>query len=91
MAGRLARSAARAWPSVGAGRSVEPPGPAPGAPLSSLPYAVVDVETTGGPYSRGHRMSEVAIYEVREGAIADEYHTLLNPGRRIPPRIQVPH
>ena len=64
-------------------------GPAPGAPLSSLPYAVVDVETTGGPYSRGHRMSEVAIYEVRDGAIADEYHTLLNPGRRIPPRIQV--
>lgn len=64
-------------------------GSPPGTPLMSLRYAVVDVETTGGPYSGGHRMSELAIYEIRDGAITEEYHTLLNPGRRIPPRIEV--
>ncbi len=64
-------------------------GSPPGTPLRSLRYAVVDVETTGGPYSSGHRMSELAIYEIRDGAIAEEYHTLLNPGRHIPPRIEV--
>ncbi len=64
-------------------------GSPPGTPLMSLRYAVVDVETTGGPYSAGHRMSELAIYGIRDGAITEEYHTLLNPGRRIPPRIEV--
>lgn len=34
-------------------------------------------------------MSELAIYEIRDGAITEEYHTLLNPGRRIPPKIEV--
>jgi DNA polymerase-3 subunit epsilon len=64
-------------------------GPAPGLPLGRLPYAVVDVETTGGPFGGGHRMTEIAIYEVREGIVEDEYHTLLNPGRSIPSRVAV--
>ena len=64
-------------------------GPRPGAPLAKLAYAVVDVETTGGPYRRGHRITEVAIYQVRDGVVADEFHTLVNPGRVIPPRIEV--
>ncbi len=64
-------------------------GSPPGTPLASLRYAVVDVETTGGPYSGGHRMTELAIYEIRDGAISEEYHTLLNPGCSIPPRIEV--
>ncbi len=64
-------------------------GPRPGAPLAQLEYAVVDVETTGGPYRRGHRITEIAIYVVRDGVVADEYHTLVNPGRMIPPRIEV--
>ena len=62
-------------------------GPRPGTPLSELRYAVVDVETTGGSYGRGHRMTEIAIYEVRGGVVEDEYRTLLNPGRAIPGRI----
>ena len=62
-------------------------GPRPGTPLGELSYAVVDVETTGGPYSRGHRMTELAIYQVREGVVADEYRTLVHPGRAIPGRI----
>ena len=61
--------------------------PRPGTPLSELRYAVVDVETTGGSYGRGHRMTEIAIYEVRGGVVEDEYRTLLNPGRAIPRRI----
>jgi len=62
-------------------------GPRPGTPLSELRYAVVDVETTGGSYDRGHRMTEIAIYEVRGGVVEDEYRTLLNPGRAIPRHI----
>ncbi len=62
-------------------------GPPPGLLLSGLRYAVVDVETTGGPYQRGHRMTEIAIYEVQNGVVSDSYHTLLNPGRSISPAI----
>ena len=64
-------------------------GPRPGALLSELRYAVVDVETTGGSYGNGHRMTEIAIYEVRGGVVEDEYRTLLNPGRAIPGHISV--
>ncbi len=59
-------------------------GPQPGPALSALSYAVTDVETTGGPYERGHRITEIAIVEVRDGAVADAFETLVNPGRRIP-------
>ena len=44
-------------------------GPGPSTPLSELRYAVMDVETTGGSYGRGHRMTEIAIYEVRCGVV----------------------
>ena len=64
-------------------------GPRPGTPLSELRYAVVDVETTGGSYGRGHRMTEIAIYEVRCGVVEDEYRSLVNPGRTIPRHIEV--
>ena len=64
-------------------------GPRPGTPLSELCYAVVDVETTGGSYGRGHRMTEIAIYEVRGGVVEDEYRSLVNPGRNIPRHIAV--
>lgn len=63
------------------------PGPRPGTPLSELCYAVVDVETTGGSYAHGHRMTEIAIYEVRCGVVEDEYRSLVNPGRSIPRHI----
>ncbi len=62
-------------------------GPRPGIPLSELSYAVVDVETTGGSYGRGHRMTEIAIYEVRGGVVEDEHRSLVNPGRTIPRHI----
>lgn len=55
-----------------------------GAPLSEVPFAVVDVETTGRASWGGHRIIEIAIVEVREGAIVDEFQTLLNPAQGIP-------
>ena len=64
-------------------------GPALGTPLSQLRYAVVDVETTGGTYGAGHRMTEIAIYEVNEGVVEGEYRSLINPGRTIPRQIEV--
>ena len=49
-------------------------------------YVVVDVETTGG---RGpeHRITEIGAVKIRGGKIIDEYQTLINPGRSIPPFI----
>jgi DNA polymerase-3 subunit epsilon len=61
--------------------------PEPGSELAQLAYAVVDVETTGGAYGRGHRITEIAIVEIESGAIVRDFHTLINPGRTIPPRI----
>jgi DNA polymerase-3 subunit epsilon len=49
-------------------------------------YAVVDVETTGGPDER-HRVTEIGAIKVQGGAIVDRFETLLNPGRPIPPEI----
>jgi len=61
--------------------------PNPGEELGKLSYAVVDVETTGGAPSRGHRITEVAVVEIRDGGIAADFQTLVNPGRPIPLRI----
>jgi len=58
-----------------------------GPDLDDASFAVVDVETTGGSYSAGHRITEIAVVEVRGGQIVDEYATLVNPGRHIPPFI----
>jgi DNA polymerase III subunit epsilon len=58
-----------------------------GAPLSEVPFAVVDVETTGGASWSGHRITDISIVEVRGGQIVDEYETLVNPGRGVPPAI----
>jgi DNA polymerase-3 subunit epsilon len=55
-----------------------------GAPLSDVSFAVVDVETTGRGSWAGHRMIEIAIVEVRGGAVVDHWETLLNPGQRLP-------
>jgi DNA polymerase-3 subunit epsilon len=58
------------------------------APIRSLEYAVVDVETTGGSWAHGHRITEIAAVRVRgDGTIVDEYRSLINPERPIPPFI----
>lgn len=58
-----------------------------GARLDVVPFAVVDVETTGGAHWSGHRVIDISIVEVLGGRIVDEYQTLVNPGRAIPPMI----
>jgi DNA polymerase-3 subunit epsilon len=58
-----------------------------GQSLAELYYAVVDVETTGGGPHKGHRITEIAIVHVDNGEIVDEFTSLLNPGRSIPPMI----
>ena len=55
--------------------------------LARLSYSVVDVETTGGSPDKGHRITEIAVVEIRDGIIAEDFQTLVNPGRTIPPRI----
>jgi DNA polymerase III epsilon subunit family exonuclease len=62
--------------------------PGPGPPLTRLSYAVVDVETTGGPWARGHRVTDVAVVPVDAGTVGEGFESLVNPGRPIPPRIQ---
>ncbi|HEX6588900.1 MAG TPA: 3'-5' exonuclease [Longimicrobiales bacterium] len=58
------------------------------AELSSLEYAIVDVETTGGSASRGHRITEVGVVCLNgEGRFIGEFKTLVNPFRPIPPSI----
>jgi len=68
--------------------SLAEPGVRIGPGLRRERYAVVDVETTGLGHGRGHRITEIAVVEVRDGVVEDSFHTLVNPGRSIPPRIQ---
>lgn len=68
--------------------SLAPDADPPGSPARSLDYAVVDVETTGGSYGRGHRVTEIAVVPVSDGRIGEPWHTLVHPGRSIPPRVQ---
>ncbi len=62
--------------------------PAANPALANLEYVVVDVETTGGPSSTGHRITEVCAVRVSAtGEVLEEVNTLVNPDRRIPPGI----
>lgn len=56
-------------------------------PLGELEFTVIDTETTGTGFAHGHRLTEVAAVRIRNGKIVDEFSTLLNPGRPIPPFI----
>jgi len=59
-----------------------------GPTLRGRSYAVVDVETTGGSFRTGHRVTEVAVIHLDAGRVSDSFETLVNPGRPIPRRIQ---
>jgi DNA polymerase III subunit epsilon len=56
-------------------------------PLSSLRFAVVDVETTGGRPSHGDRITEIAVVRMAGGEIVDVFESLVNPKVAIPPMI----
>lgn len=59
---------------------------APDDELRRLEYVVVDVETTGAGYMRGHRVTEIAAIRVNGmGELIDEFESLVNPDRPISP------
>ena len=49
-------------------------------------YVVVDVETTGGRPGL-HRITEIGAVKIQNGHVIDQFQTLLNPERSIPPFI----
>lgn len=53
--------------------------------LRSLPYAVVDVETTGTSPHGGDRIFEIAVVHVENGRTSTALELLINPQRRIAP------
>jgi DNA polymerase III epsilon subunit family exonuclease len=57
------------------------------APLRDIDVVIVDTETTGGGWARGHRLIELAAVRLRGGRIVERYATLINPHRSIPPSI----
>lgn len=52
--------------------------------LHTLPYVVVDVETTGGQAWGSDRVTEVAAVYVEGDAVSVAFESLVNPGRPIP-------
>ncbi len=59
-----------------------------GTPLRSTTFCVLDLETTGG--NRNDDMiTEIGAVKVRGGECMGTFHTLVNPGRAIPPQITV--
>jgi len=51
--------------------------------IRDVPFAFVDVETTGASADFGHRVIEMGIARVEGGKIVAEYQQLLDPQRRI--------
>jgi len=51
--------------------------------LNETDFVVLDLETTGAKAPPG-RVIEIGAYRVRDGAIQDQYHTLVNPQMPIP-------
>jgi len=49
-------------------------------------FAVIDLETTGG-FAGRNRITEVAIYIFDGKKIVDEFHSLVNPEKEIPPYV----
>ncbi len=59
-----------------------------GTPLHDTTFCVLDLETTGG--NRNDDMiTEIGVVKVRGGECLGTFHTLVNPGRAIPPQITV--
>ena len=56
-------------------------------PLSELEYVVLDTETTGLRPSQGDRIVSLSAVRIRGGKVVagSVFHTLVNPGRPIPP------
>ncbi|QWW18876.1 exonuclease [Schaalia sp. 19OD2882] len=56
-----------------------------GTDLADVEWVVVDLETTGLGAQAG--ITEIGAVRVRGGRVLDEFHTMVDPGHPIPPRI----
>lgn len=65
----------------------DPGFPPTGTPFAQVPFLVVDVETTGISAWAGDRVTEVAAVFVDGAEVREAFHSLVNPGRSIPPFI----
>jgi len=50
------------------------------------PYAVIDIETTGGR-SGVHKITEIGMVKIVDGKVVEQWESLLNPQRKIPTSI----
>lgn len=57
-----------------------------GTPLHDATFCVLDLETTGGSRA-DDTITEIGAVKVRGGECLGTFHTLVNPGRAIPPQI----
>jgi DNA polymerase-3 subunit epsilon len=57
------------------------------ATLDDASFAVVDVEATGTRSVHGDRITEIAVVQVKGGAITTVFESLVNPERPIPPYV----
>lgn len=60
-----------------------------GRSLHDVTFCVVDLETTGGSASAGHKITEIGAVKVRGGEVLGEFQTLVNPDESIPAFITV--
>lgn len=54
-------------------------------PLNEVPFALLDVESTGLDAGSDDRVCEIALVRWQNGAILRRFETLINPGRAISP------
>jgi DNA polymerase III subunit epsilon len=54
-------------------------------------HVVVDLETTGLSPRQGHRVIEIGAVAIENGAIAEEFSTLIDAGIPVPPVVQAIH
>jgi DNA polymerase-3 subunit epsilon len=54
-------------------------------------HVVVDLETTGLSPRHGHRVIEIGAVAVENGAIVEEFSTLIDAGFQVPPAVQAIH
>jgi DNA polymerase-3 subunit epsilon len=59
-----------------------------GRPLRDVTFCVLDLETTGTRRD-SDMITEIGVVKVRGGERVGTFHTLVNPGRAIPPQITV--
>ncbi len=59
-----------------------------GAPLETVPFCVLDLETTGGSAS-AHDITEIGAVKYLAGEEIGRFQALVNPGKEIPPMITI--